>query len=200
VEDVFEPAEIPGFGTEPDFLRYGLEATFDARDVAENPHRGALLALQWVRYDGRDDTAATFDRFGLDGRLYVTLGHPQRVLALRAYAVKDDPDEGQRVPFYLLSYLGGGHTLRGYLSQRFRGEKLALFQAEYRWEASPAIELALFVDSGAVAATSEDDLGRFQTDGGIGLRLKTHEAVKVRADFAWGGEGFRVVLRFSPPF
>jgi hypothetical protein len=200
VEDVFEPEAIPGFGATPDFWRYGAEATFDARDRAENPHRGGLLAVQWTRYDARDEEAASFHRLGVDGRLYLALGHPQRVLALRAYGVLDEADGGAPVPFYLQSYLGGSHTLRGYASQRFRGEKLALFQAEYRWEAAPAIELALFVDSGTVAATGDEDLGRFRTDGGIGLRLKTHEAVPLRLDFAWGDEGFRFLLRFSPAY
>ena len=61
------------------------------------------------------------------------------------------------MPFYLQSFLGGSHTLRAYASQRFRGEKLALFQAEYRWEAAPAVELALFVGQrrgGGDAATT----------------------------------------------
>ena len=104
------------------------------------------------------------------------------------------------MPFYLLPFLGGSHTLRGYVSQRYRGEKLALLQAEYRWEAAPAIELALFADTGAVAATAGEDLGRFRTDGGIGLRLKGHETVWLRLDFAWGDEGFRALFRFSPSF
>lgn len=200
LEDIFAPAQIPAFGTSSDFLRYGGEATFDARDVADNPHRGALLAVQWLRYDARDAGVGTFGRVAVDGRAYLPLGHPQRVLALRAYGVKDDPSGGERVPFYLTSYLGSSHTLRAYASQRFRGQKLALFQAEYRWEAAPAIELALFADTGAVAATSDDDLGRFRTDGGFGLRLKTHEAVPLRFDVAWGDEGFRFLFRFSPAF
>lgn len=200
VEDVFDPAALPGFGARPRFLRYGAAAVFDGRDVAQNPHRGGLLAVQWLRYDERDGSAFTFNRFAVDGRAYLSLGHPQRVLALRAYASKDDPAAGGRVPFYLLPYLGGSHTLRGYVSQRYRGEKLALLQAEYRWEASPAIELALFADTGAVAATAGEDLDRFRTDGGIGLRLKSHESVVLRLDFAWGDEGFRALFRFSPSF
>lgn len=198
--DVFDPAATPGFGSEADFLRYGAAAVFDARDAAENPHRGGLIAAQWLRYDDRDGSAFRFDRYAVDGRAYLSLGHPQRVLALRAYAVRDDPAGAGRVPFYLTSFLGGSHTLRGYASQRFRGEKLALFQAEYRWEAAPAIELALFADTGAVAATADDELDRFRTDGGLGLRLKSHEAVMLRFDLAWSDEGFRFLFRFNPSF
>ena len=198
--DVFDPAVVPGLGERVDFLRYGAGAVFDARDVAGNPHRGGLLAVQWLRYDQRDGRAFTFDRYAVDGRAFISLGDPQRVLALRAYASQDDPKGGARVPFYLLPFLGGSHTLRGFLSQRFRGERLALFQAEYRWEASPAIELALFADSGAVAATRDDKLEQFRTGGGIGLRLKTHEATLLRFDCAWSDEGVRLLLRFNPSF
>jgi len=197
--DVFDAAAVPGFGEQAEFLRYGGAVIFDARDVAENPHRGGLIAAQWLRYHDRDGGAYRFDRYAVDGRAYVSLGHPQRVLALRAYAVHDDAGAG-RVPFYLTSFLGGSHTLRGYESQRFRGEKLALFQAEYRWEASPALELALFADTGAVAATAPDDLDRFRTDAGLGLRLKSHEALLMRFDLAWSDEGVRFLFRFNPSF
>ena len=201
IEESFEPASIPGLvESPPGFWRFGAAAVFDARDVARNPHRGGLLAGEWLRYAQRDGGASTFSRFALDGRAYVTLGHPQRVLALRAYLSKDEPRPGARVPFYLLACLGSSHTLRAFDSQRFRGEKLALFQAEYRWEASPSIELALFLDRGAVAATTDDPLDQFRTDGGIGLRFKTHEATLLRFDVAWGSEGTRLAFRFNPSF
>ena len=201
VEDVFPASTVPGFTEQPDFLRYGAAAIFDSRDVAQNPHRGAVLSAAWQRYaqqSGGDDQS--FSRLAGDARLYVSLGNRQRVLALRAYGSQDSPVSGARVPFYLLSYLGSSHTLRAFASQRFRGERLALLQAEYRWEASPAIELAAFVDSGAVAATRDDSLGQFRTDGGVGLRFKSHETALLRFDFAWGGEGFRFLFRFGPAF
>lgn len=201
VEDVFEPAEIPGFGKEPEFVRVGLSVVLDRRDVAKNPHRGGLLSVQWLGYDQRNDGAFSFDRLAADARLYLPIGHPQRVLALRAYASTDEPREkGGQVPFNLQAFLGGSHTLRAYASQRFRGEKLVLLQAEYRIEAAPAIEVALFADSAAVGERSGEDLGRFRTDGGVGVRFKSHERTALRFDFAWGDEGFRFLFRFSPSF
>ena len=201
IEDVFPPSQVPGLESRPDFVRFGFAGVLDGRDVARNPHRGALLAAQWMRWDHQDGSEFSFDRYAVDGRLYIALGHRQRVLALRTYFSRDEPsDEGGRVPFYLLGFLGSSHTLRAFPSQRFRGEKLLLFQAEYRIEASPTIEVALFVDSGAVAELSDDSLGRFETDGGVGLRFKTHALTAVRADFAWGSEGFKFLFRFSPSF
>ena len=70
VEDVFEPAEIPGFGQEPEFVRVGLSVVLDRRDVAKNPHRGGLLSVQWLGYDQRNVGAFSFDRLAADARLY----------------------------------------------------------------------------------------------------------------------------------
>ena len=202
IEDTFGPAGLPGFLARPrDYLRSGASAIWDSRDRRENPHGGAVLAIEWQRYGERGGGGSRFDRYAADARAYVSLGHPQRVLALRAYVSEDRPGPpGSRVPFYLLRYLGGSHSLRSIANQRYRGEKVALLQAEYRWEASPAIELSLFLDSGAVAATREDELGALMTDGGFGIRLKTHEALLLRCDLAWGDEGFKLLFRFSPAF
>ena len=200
IDDVFAPGSIPGLVPDTEFVRLGGAAVLDTRAFERNPYRGGVVSLAWTRYDQRGGAAYSFDRYAIDARLYVTLGHRQRVLALRGYYSHDEPFEGAQVPFELMAYLGGSHTLRGFLSQRFRGERLALAQVEYRWEASPAIELSLFADYGTVAATSHDPLADFKLDGGIGLRLKTAESLLVRLDLGWSEEAFRILLRFSPSF
>ena len=84
---------------------------------------------------------------------------------------------------------------------RFRGEDLLLLQAEYRWEAAPALELALFADAGAVASKASDlGFSGLETDWGLGLRLKTFRAVFVRLDVAHSAEGARALLRFNSSF
>ena len=200
IETLYTDETAPGLAEQPDFLRLGTWAVLDTRDVAHDPHRGALAAALWTRYDDRSGNAYRFDRFAADGGVYLPLGHPQRVLALRTYYSQDDPAPGARVPFYLQPSLGSSKTLRGYESQRFRGERVLLFQGEYRIEAAPALEVALFADTGTVAVLRTDPLEDFRTDWGIGLRIKTHEAVLVRMDAAWGDEGFKFALRFSPVF
>ena len=47
--------------------------------------------------------------------------------------------------------LGGSHTLRGFDSFRWRGEKVMLYQAEYRWEPLNFWELSVFTDTGTVS-------------------------------------------------
>jgi outer membrane protein assembly factor BamA len=123
------------------------------------------------------------------------------VVALRAVATMDRPRAGAQVPFFLQQTLGGSHTLRGYHSFRFRDERLLLLQAEYRWEANPALELALFVDAGR--ASSHDagwSLDDMHTSWGAGLRVKTFDAVRFRFDVARSPETTRFLVRLGPSF
>ena len=134
-------------------------------------------------------------------RAFLPLGAMQRVLALRALLVSSSPADGNRVPFFMQPTLGGGSTLRGYDSYRFRGEDLMLYQLEYRWEANPLAELALFVDAGTVSepggSLSFDDL---KTDWGVGLRFKMSRSVILRIDQAWSNETSRTHFRVDAVF
>jgi hypothetical protein len=191
----------PGLAAQPDFVHLTGVAAFDGRDQPGNPHRGALLAVSASRFDDRGSDAFRFDRVSADARAFLPLGSAQRVIALRAVASVNRPADGARVPFYLQQTLGGSHSLRGFPSFRFRGERLLLLQAEYRWEAVPAIELALFVDAGRVDPyTNGWSLDDLHTSYGAGLRVKTFDAVRFRFDVAHSVEATRLMVRFGPAF
>ena len=112
----------------------------------------------------------------------------------------DDPLIG-RVPFYLQESLGGSHTLRGFDSFRFRGEKVILGQAEYRWLAAPPIELAVFYDIGTVSAPGEDlDFDDPKSNWGVGLRIKNFRTTLVRLDYARSFETSVFMFRVSSSF
>jgi hypothetical protein len=197
-QEAFNDASAPGLRRQPDFFHSAVAALIDGRDEPGNPKRGAMLAVGWDLFDDLGSSSYQFQRLAADARAFVTLGSPQRVLALRARVSGDRAAAGSVVPFYYQQTLGGGQDLRGYPSFRFRGDKLVLGQAEYRWEAWPALELALFVDAGRVFVAGEDlSLRDLVHDWGFGLRLKTFEATVLRLDAAWGSEGARlsVVLR-----
>jgi surface antigen Omp85-like protein len=191
----------PGLVSQPDFIHLTGVAAVDGRDEPGNPHRGALLAVSASHFDDRGTDAFRFDRVSADARAFVPLGSPQRVLAVRAVASVNRPADGARVPFYLQQTLGGSHSLRGFPSFRFRGERLLLLQAEYRWEAVPALELALYVDAGRVSPyTTGWSLDDLHTSYGAGLRVKTFDAVHFRFDVARSVETTRLMVRFGPAF
>ena len=194
-QELFDDDTAPGLSDQPDFLTLKAQAFIDVRDVLGAAHKGVLLAIEYSRFDDRNLDQHSFDRWAVDARGYLPLGSVQRTLALRAWANIDDPGEGQSVPFYLQETLGGPRTLRGFENFRFRGEKVLLLQAEYRWAPSPAVEMALFVDSGTVSDPGEDlDLDTLKTNWGVGLRFKSFRSVILRFEFATGDEGGRFVF------
>jgi len=201
VGDLFDDVAAPGLEDQPDFLTAGARLVLDLRDVPGAPHAGAFVSLHYARFDDREDDAFDFHRFSFDARGYVPLGARQRVLALRAYGNFDRASGDARVPFYLQQSLGGTQSLRGFQHFRFRGDELVLFQAEYRWEASPVVELAAFVDAGAVAATGTGvDLDDLETDWGLGLRLKNWRTVFLRFEVARSDEATRFVFNTNAVF
>jgi len=199
VDVLFDDRSAPGLARQPHYVRLAGLLLFDHRDQPFNPHRGGMIAASAMRFDARAGAAFDFTRLALDARGYLPLGSPQRLLAVRVLASADDPATGARVPFYLQEALSNSRTLRGFQTFRFRGEKLLSLQAEYRWEAVPALELALFTDAGKVARAGEP-FGAFEAGYGVGLRLKTQKDTLVRFDAAWSREGHRLYLRFGPSF
>jgi hypothetical protein len=199
LEEVFPTT--PGLESQPDFVHLTGVAAVDGRDEPGNPHRGAFVAISASRFDDREGDAYRFDRFAADARAFLPLGSPQRVLALRTVASTDRAADGAVVPFYMQRTMGGSQTLRGYDNFRFRGERMLLLQAEYRWEANPAVELALFIDGGR-ASSHEDgwSLEDMHTSWGVGLRVKTYDAVRFRFDVAWSEETTRFLVRLGPSF
>ncbi|MDA2937758.1 outer membrane protein assembly factor [Acidobacteria bacterium AH-259-A15] len=200
-QELFDESTAPGLTRQPDFTHFTSQLLFDFRDEPGNPHRGAMFAVAFSRFDDRGSEEFHFHRFAFDARGFLPLGSHQRVLALRALTIIDEAASRNRVPFYLQESLGGSHTFRGFDSFRFRGEKVILFQAEYRWEAAPALELVLFSDAGTVAdARSRLELSNLEADYGFGFRLKTFRSTFFRLDLARSRETTRTLIRFSTSF
>jgi hypothetical protein len=115
--------------------------------------------------------------------------------------------------YYDLPSLGGTHTLRGYIANRFTGQSAWHGVAEYRFWVIPRgfaftptvrierVGLALFGEAGTVA----DSLGdlpdaRVHTSYGVGLRVSLERTALFRADFGFSGEGLNFTLSFGLSF
>ncbi len=133
---VFSDAAVPGLTEQPDYLLTSAFAELDYRQPI-NARRGGWYRLEFSRYDDRDFNAYSFNRVEVDLRQYVPFLAERRVFAGRALVSTSDVDAGQTVPFYLMPYLGGSDTLRGFREYRFRGPHALLLQAEYRYESGP---------------------------------------------------------------
>jgi hypothetical protein len=200
-QEVFDDETAPGLATPLDYLRFGTQVLFDYRDEPGNPHSGFMVALALGRYEDKTEDAFSFTRLGIDSRAAIPLGSRQRILALRGVWLIDQADAGNQVPFFMQASLGGSHTLRGFDSFRFTGEKVMLYQAEYRWEPSNLWELALFVDTGTVSeADSRLSFSNLEWDYGVGLRFKNWRSVLIRMEIAWSRETTRYYFRTSASF
>ena len=107
----------------------------------------------------------------------------------------------ENVPFFMTPSLGGGSTLRGYSTFRFRDRHSLLLQGEWRVIANRFMETAVFLDAGKVAPrTSDLDVKDLKTDYGFGLRFHAPLATVIRVDVARNSEGTRIVFAASPVF
>lgn len=202
IEDVFSPAQVPGFGAPPDFLRYDGFADLNYREPRGNPRRGGRYALTYHRFDDRSANRYRFDRVEVNLEQYIPLLKDRRVLAVHALASTSAADAGQDIPFFLQRTLGGPDDLRGFRRFRFRDRHLLLLQAEYRWEIFTAVDGAIFYDAGKVASRREDlDLRDLESDYGIGFRFGTINGVFLRIEGAFGSRGGKhLVFRFGHVF
>ena len=67
------------------------------------------------------------------------------------FASTFDTGDSSGVPFFMMPWLGGNDSLRGFRNYRFRAPHALLLQAEYRWEIWSGLDGALFYDTGQVA-------------------------------------------------
>jgi hypothetical protein len=185
-----------------DYVRSGASLEVDYREP-KNARRGGWYRLDVTRFSDRDDGRQTFRRTDLDLRQYFGFLADRRVIALRGFM--STSEAGQRssgVPFFLMPWLGGNDTLRGYHNYRFRGPHALLLQAEYRWELWSGLDAALFYDAGKVAMRRRDlNFKRLEDDYGFGFRFNTSEGVVVRIDAAFGSrEGKHLHIVFGGVF
>ncbi len=196
----FDPGELPGFVDQVEHLAYDGFVQVDWRNEG-NHYRGGLYAFRYSDWRDRDLGAFSFKKLDIEIQQYLPFLMNKRVIALRARTILTDTQAGQRIPFYLMPTLGGTRDLRGFNYSRFRDRNMLLLNAEYRAELWVFMDLALFVDAGKVFDEHSDlNFDDLSTDFGFGLRLKTTLSTFLRADFAFGGEGFHTAITFDSAF
>ena len=196
----FIPDDIPGFVDQVEYLNYDAFVQVDWRNEG-NPYSGGLYAVRFTDWNDREADVFSFREYDFEVQQYFPYLMNKRVIALRARTIITETDGGREVPFYLMPTLGGTRDLRGFNYARFRDRNMILLNAEYRAEIWMSMDLALFVDAGKVVADKRDiNLRNLATNYGIGLRVKTALSTFLRADFAFGGEGFHTAITFDNVF
>jgi surface antigen Omp85-like protein len=202
IEANFDDSMAPGLLVQPDY-RYGEGfAEVDYRDEPGNARSGGYYVLSWRAYNDSSLDRYSFWQFDVHARQFFPIFDKKRVFALQTELISTTPSSGHEVPFFMQPTLGGSRTLRGLKDYRFRDRSVFYLNAEYRWEAFSALDMALFTDFGTVAPRVSDlDFGALKRSYGIGLRFNTASNVFFRVDIATGaGEGIHYHLKFSNAF
>ena len=202
VEDLFGDAEAPGLTEQPDLTYTEAFAEVDYRDEPGNARAGGHYLLSLRKYADSDLNRYSFRSVDLLLQHFVPIFDKKRVFAFQLGLSGTNADAGNRVPFYMQPTIGGSRTLRSAADYRFRDTHALWLNAEYRWEAFSALDMALFTDWGKVASSTSDlDLSDLEHAYGIGFRFNTAQAVIFRVDIATGGgDGVIYFFKFSKAF
>ena len=198
--EIFTAAEMPGMSDHVGFVVVEPFVQYATIDPTIDDRSGGRYRLSVAEYRDRTHDQYSFRRWEADLRQYFTFVKDTRTLAFRAWSASTFAEADNVVPFYLQPTLGGGRTLRGYRTFRFRDQTALLFQGEYRWRINQFVQGALFYDTGAVGS-GLDDLGAFERSYGLGLRAGGRTGSAFRVEVAFGGrEGNRLLVRFDDAF
>jgi opacity protein-like surface antigen len=200
IESIFTDATAPGLAQQPDFVHESVFAEVDSRDAHGFPRRGGFYRAAYALWNDRTLEEFNFRRFDVIGSHFMSVARND-VVAVRLELSYANNAPGDRVPFYLLPYVGGGDTVRSFREFRFRDENAGVFGAELRHKVHPMAHIAGFVDFGTVARDWQDiNPHHVKNAYGIGLRGGSDDKTYVRFDVAHGDGGTRVFLKFTPSF
>jgi hypothetical protein len=200
VEKVYTPQTLPGLGTTTTYVHSQGTVGFDWRTSPGYSRRGGFYGVTFHDYTDRDEKFG-FQQIDYEAIQHIPILREAWVISLRALARTTSPKTGQQVPFFLMPYVGSGHTLRGFLSHRFRDNNALILNAEWRIMANRFLDTAVFYDAGKVAARRQDlDFNGLKSDYGIGVRFHGPFATPLRIEVARSNEGTRLVFVTSPMF
>jgi hypothetical protein len=200
-EKQFGPADAPGIRQQTNFWRGGGFVEYDWRDPLTHHTSGGKYSAQYVRNLDRNLGGYSFMRVDLEATQYIPIFNRTRVFTLHGASSLTDTSASQQIPFYLQPTLGGPDTLRGYRVGRFYGNNSTMVNAEYRWEASPILDVVAFADGGKVFDRWEQwNLHNIQSDVGFGLRMKMRSRIVFSLDNGFSHEGFQIWFRVNNMF
>ena len=141
------PRPLAGLGAKPTYLHSQGTVGIDWRPAPGYARRGGFYGVTF------HDFADTDSQFGFTQVDYEVDPAPSAaargVGAVVSWPGRDDAlKDDQQIPFFMLPALGGGSTLRGFSSWRFRDRNSLLLQAEWRIIVNRFLDMAVFYDAG----------------------------------------------------
>jgi Omp85 superfamily domain len=200
IETVYTPATLPGLGAETTYLHTQGTVGFDWRTSPGYSRRGGFYGVTFHDYMDSDEVFG-FQQVDYEAIQHFPILREAWVISLRGLAETAYNKSGQEIPFFMLPSAGGGSTLRGYSSWRFRDRNSLILQAEWRIMVNRFMDTAFFYDTGKVASRTEDlDLNGLKSDFGFGVRFHGPVSTPLRIELAKSPEGLSIVFSSSSAF
>jgi hypothetical protein len=200
VDTVYTPQTLPGLGAKTTYIHSEGTVGFDWRTSPGYSRRGGFYGISLHDYNDRDEEFG-FRQVNYEAIQHFPILREAWVISLHGLAQTAYHKSGQQVPFFMLPYMGSGHSLRGFISHRFRDENTLLLQAEWRIMLNRFMETAFFYDAGKVAARRQDlDFNGLKSDYGFGVRFHGPFATPLRVELAKSSEGLTLVFATTPIF
>jgi hypothetical protein len=194
IETVYTPRSLPGLGTRTTYVHSQGTVGFDWRTSADYARRGGFYSVTVHDFNDRDNEFG-FQQVNYEAIQHIPILREAWVISLRALVETAVDKDGQQIPFFLLPSIGGGSTLRGYSSWRFRDRNSMVLQGEWRIMANRFLDAAFFYDTGKVASrTSDLDLKGLKSDYGFGLRFHGPVSTPLRVEVARSPEGLALIF------
>jgi hypothetical protein len=200
VETAYTPSTLPGLGAQPTYVHTQGTVGLDWRTSPGYSRRGGFYGVTVHDYSDRDQ-AFGFSQVDYEVVQHIPILREAWTVSLHGVASTAFDKGDQQIPFFMLPSLGGGSTLRGFTSWRFRDRNSLLLQAEWRIMVNRYLDTAVFYDAGKVTASKADlDLDGLQHDYGFGVRFHGPLATALRVEIAKGSEGTALIFAVGPAF
>ena len=200
VDEVYTPESLPGLGATITYLHSHATLGVDTRGNPGYARRGGSYSATVRDFSDIDD-AYGFTRVDYEAIQHVPVLRETWVLSFRGAASTTGLKQDQQIPFFMLPAIGGGSSLRGYNSWRFRDRNSLLLQAEWRIMVNRYFDTAVFYDAGKVTAEARQlSLKDLRDDWGFGIRFHGPWSTPLRVDFAHGQEGLAINFSSSAAF
>ena len=194
----FEKDEVIGIYNETDYSVFGWSAlaTYDSRNHAYTPNRGALFRVKFSNFNKNFASDYNFQSFDVDIRKFVQI-KPRNIIAFQGYGLFTFGD----VPYRNLAILGGNMMMRGYYGGRYRDKMFIGTQVEYRFPVYWRFGAVVFGSAGEVADNSSQfNFSKLHYAAGAGIRFAVlpKENLNLRFDVAYGNKvNYYIVLAES---
>jgi hypothetical protein len=200
VDEVYSPETLSGLGQTITYLHSHALIGVDTRSTPGYARRGGVYRVTFRDFS---DTAAVygFKQIDYEAIQHVPVLRDAWVLSFRGAVSTTGTKTNQEIPFFMLPSVGGGSSLRGYSSWRFRDRNSLLLQAEWRTVVNRFVDMAVFYDTGKVTPHARElTLSDLHDDYGLGFRFHGPITTPLRIDFAKSHEGFSIVFASSAAF